>query len=98
MRTAETFGTLNTISEKTKNNVMTESDFYRLIWSNEYCSTNGIFIFFNLQRVRIEKYFNTYTRLFFSHVKKTQAEKLKDFKTQGKNSRKIPKTQYFGKV
>ena len=46
------------ISEKTKNNVMNESDFYRLIWSNEYCSTNGIFIYFNLKNVRIEKYFN----------------------------------------
>ena len=46
------------ISDKTKNNVMTESDFYRLIWSNEYCSTNGIFIYFNLKNVRIEKYFN----------------------------------------
>ena len=46
------------ISEKTKNNVMTESDFYRLIWSNEYCSTNGIFIYFDLKNVRIEKYFN----------------------------------------
>ena len=34
------------ISDKTKNNVMNESDFYRLIWSNEYCSTNGIFILF----------------------------------------------------
>ena len=37
---------------------MTESDFYRLIWSNEYCSTNGIFIYFDLKNVRIEKYFN----------------------------------------
>jgi len=46
------------ISEKTKNNVMNESDFHRLIWSNEYCSTNGIFIYFNLKNVRIEKYFN----------------------------------------
>ena len=46
------------ISDKTKNNVMNESDFYRLIWSNEYCSTNGIFIYFNLKNVRIEKYFN----------------------------------------
>ena len=45
-------------SEKTKNNVMSESDFYRLIWSNEYCSTNGIFIYFNLKKVRIERYFN----------------------------------------
>ena len=37
---------------------MNESDFYRLIWSNEYCATNGIFIYFNLKNVRIEKYFN----------------------------------------
>ena len=60
------------ISEKTINNVMTESDFYRLIWSNEYCSTNGIFIFFNLQRVRIEKYFNK-IKCVFENNKENQA-------------------------
>ena len=46
------------ISEKTKNNVMIGSDFHRLIFSDEYFSTNGIFINFSLSKIIIEKYFN----------------------------------------
>ena len=46
------------ISEKTKNNVMVGSDFHRLIFSDEFCSTSGIFITFSLENVTIDKYFN----------------------------------------
>ena len=46
------------ISEKTRNNVMVGSDFHRLIFSDEYCSTNGIYIHFSLKNISIEKYFN----------------------------------------
>ena len=46
------------ISTKTKNNVMVGSDFHRLIFSDEYFSTNGIFINFSLSKITIEKYFN----------------------------------------
>lgn len=46
------------ISEKTKNNIMIGSDFHRLIFSDEYCSTSGIFITFALENVSIDKYFN----------------------------------------
>ena len=46
------------ISEKTKNNIMAGSDFYRLIFSDEYVSTNGLFINFDLKDINIEKYFN----------------------------------------
>ena len=46
------------ISDKTKNNIMAGSDFYRLIYSNPFVSTNGVFIKFNLKNINIEKYFN----------------------------------------
>lgn len=46
------------ISEKTKNNVMPGSDFHRLVFSDEYCSTSGLFITFSLENVTIDKYFN----------------------------------------
>ena len=46
------------ISEKTRNNVMVGSDFHRLIFSDEYCSTNGIYIHFSLTNITVEKYFN----------------------------------------
>ena len=41
-----------------RNNVMQGSDFHRLILSDEYCATNGIFIHFSLTNITIEKYFN----------------------------------------
>ncbi len=37
---------------------MIGSDFHRLIFSDEYCSTSGIFITFSLENVTIDKYFN----------------------------------------
>ena len=54
------------ISEKTKNNIMIGSDFHRLIYSNEYVSTNGLFIHFNLKNINIEKYFNKVKCIFES--------------------------------
>jgi len=46
------------INERTKNNIMPESDFYRLIFSDEYIATNGLFINFSLKNINVEKYFN----------------------------------------
>ncbi len=46
------------ISEKTRNNVMVGSDFHRLIFSDEYFSTNGLYIHFSLANITVEKYFN----------------------------------------
>ena len=46
------------ISAKTINNVMVGSDFHRLIFSDEQCSTNGIYIHFSLNNISVEKYFN----------------------------------------
>ena len=46
------------ISSKTKNNVMVGSDFHRLIFSDKYCSTNGLYIHFSLKKITVEKYFN----------------------------------------
>ena len=45
-------------SEKTKNNIMHNSDFYRLYLSDENIVLNGIFLRFDLINVTIEKYFN----------------------------------------
>jgi hypothetical protein len=46
------------ISEKTRNNVMIGSDFHRLIFSDEHCSTNGVFVHFTLSDITVDKYFN----------------------------------------
>jgi len=88
------------ILDKTKNNVMSESDFYRLIWSNECCSTNGIFIHFNLQKIKIDRYFNKIKCVFennkdnkntITHIKSIERLILNKFKNnKNKNmSRRI---------
>lgn len=46
------------INEKIKNKVLNNSDFYRIIYSDEFSSTSGIFIIFNLKDIILEKYFN----------------------------------------
>ena len=44
--------------EKIKNNIMNNSYFYKLIYSDEFCSFNGIFFIFKMKNIKIEKYFN----------------------------------------
>ena len=46
------------LSEKTKNNIMNDGYFYRLYYSDEYGTSKGLFLGFELQQVGIEKYFN----------------------------------------
>tara|TARA_A100001011_G_scaffold362416_1_gene411316 strand:+ start:6440 stop:6910 length:471 start_codon:yes stop_codon:yes gene_type:complete len=46
------------ISDKTKNNIMSNSDFYRIYFSNDYFTLNGISISFTLYNLTVEKYFN----------------------------------------
>ena len=46
------------LSEKTKNNIMNDGYFYRLYYSDEYGTSKGLFLGFELQQVNIEKYFN----------------------------------------
>lgn len=54
------------INEKTKNNIMIGSDFHRIIWSSKYMTTNGLFLYFNLKNISIEKYFNKVKCIFES--------------------------------
>lgn len=45
-------------SEKTKNNILSNGDFYRIFYSPANFTTNGIFIKFNLKSAYLESYFN----------------------------------------
>ena len=45
-------------SEKTKNNIMNHSDFFRLYFSNNEMVMNGVYLNFDLKNVTIDKYFN----------------------------------------
>tara|TARA_Y100000591_G_scaffold332963_1_gene372712 strand:- start:2222 stop:2713 length:492 start_codon:yes stop_codon:yes gene_type:complete len=44
--------------DKIKNNIMSNSYFHKLVYSDELCSFNGIFFMFTMKNVNIEKYFN----------------------------------------
>ena len=44
--------------EKIKNNIMNNSYFHKLVYSDELCSFNGIFFAFKMKNINIEKYFN----------------------------------------
>ena len=46
------------ISDKSKNNVIENSFFYRMYYSNDLVSINGIYIKFNLYDLEIEEYYN----------------------------------------
>jgi hypothetical protein len=50
--------------EKVKNTVMENSNFLRVVYSNEYFALNGIFIKFNINLQNVEKSFNKYKCLF----------------------------------
>jgi len=46
------------LSNKTRNNIMDNSDFYRIYYSDENHNSNGLYLFFNLKNVTLTKYFN----------------------------------------
>ncbi len=50
--------------EKVKNTVMDNSNFLRIIYSNELFILNGIFVRFNINLQTVEKSFNKYKCLF----------------------------------
>ena len=46
------------LSEKTKNNIMSDGWFYRLYYSDEEGTSKGLFLGFELKHVTVDKYFN----------------------------------------
>jgi hypothetical protein len=65
------------LSDKTKNNVLQKGDFYRIYYSDEDCCFNGVFIYFNLQNVVIEPYFNKIKCTFSKNLNKKNIHRLK---------------------
>ena len=55
----EQFKTNNILfSEKVDNKVINNSDFYRIIYSDDICVMSGLHIHFDLVNINIERYFN----------------------------------------
>tara|TARA_B100000674_G_C37905010_1_gene945705 strand:- start:420 stop:896 length:477 start_codon:yes stop_codon:yes gene_type:complete len=56
------------INNKTKNNIMNNSDFFRILYSDDKITFNGIYIHFILENLNIEKYFNKVKCCFQNNI------------------------------
>ena len=70
------------LSDKTKNNIIDNGEFYRLYYSDEICNSNGLFIYFSLKNSTIEKYFNKVKCSFPIRENFNIIEKLKSIEKQ----------------
>ena len=52
------------LSEKQKNNILSGSDFYRIYYSDENITINGIYLQYKITNVNIQKYFNKIKCIF----------------------------------
>ena len=50
--------------EPIKNNIMTDGNFIRILYSNNKFTLNGIYLFFTLNDISFEKYYNKYKCIF----------------------------------
>ena len=48
------------LCESIKNNIMNEGQFIRILYSTPYFSLNGIYLYFTINDVIVEKYYNKY--------------------------------------
>ena len=60
------------INNKIKNNIITNSFFYRLYYSDDEFISNGIVIVFKLYDIAFEKYFNKNKLIFGNNKKNTE--------------------------
>lgn len=70
------------VSERTINNIMDNAYFYRIFYSDEYMNLNGIFIYFTLTNIKIEKYFNKIKCFFLDNQNKVIIEKIKNIEKE----------------
>ena len=65
-------------SEPIKNNIITDSNFIRIIYSTSYICLNGITIHIPFININIEKYFNKYKCIFNTTLNNELIEQLKN--------------------
>jgi uncharacterized CHY-type Zn-finger protein len=61
-----------------KNNIMTEGNFIRILYSTPSVLLNGIYLFVTINDFTCEKYYNKYRCLFNVNTHKEQVSKLKE--------------------
>jgi hypothetical protein len=65
-------------SEPIKNNIMTDSNFIRIIYSTPYFILNGIYLHITIDYQTVDKYFNKYKCTFDTTVYKELINKVKE--------------------
>ena len=64
--------------EPIKNNIMTEGNFIRILYSSPSILLNGIYLFVTINDFTCEKYYNKYRCIFNVNTHKDQVSKLKE--------------------
>ena len=64
--------------EPIKNNIMTEGNFIRILYSTPTVLLNGIYLFVTINDFTCEKYYNKYRCIFNVNTHKDQVLKLKE--------------------
>ena len=62
--------------EPIKNNIMNEGNFIRILYSTPLFSLNGIYLFFSMNDVIVEKYYNKYKCSFNNSIHRDICEKI----------------------
>jgi hypothetical protein len=83
--------------EPIKNNIMTDGNFIRILYSTQHFILNGIYLLVNLQDITCEKFYNKYKCNFnilnhkdiIDNLKKIEEDLLKKYKTSKIASYKI---------
>lgn len=76
--------------EPIKNNIMNDGNFIRILYSNNYMTLNGVFIFISLNNITIEKQFNKVKCIFNVASYKKLIEDIKMIEENILNKINIP--------
>ena len=86
------------LSEKTKNNVMENGDFFRLYYSDNLCNSNGLYIYFSLKNATIEKYFNKIKCCFHEKENHNTIQRLRKIEKQILGKLRVPNKTYTYRI
>ena len=76
---------------KTRNTIVNNGYFYRIYYSSKNFCSNGIYIFFKLREVNVEKYFNKIKCSFSGHINKKAIADLINIEEKILERYKLPK-------
>ena len=78
-------------SQKIKNNILSNGYFYKIYYSDEYFTSNGLLLLFDIKEISVENYFNrikcsfckTLNKDILNFIKKLEWKVLSDFNFEG---------------